>query len=267
MLYTCTCIYVCSLLYYHLPQIQSIFVRQEKFAFLKVAADVSDNPEVVLDWEASCFKGGRCAVTQKTAVAKSIVVLALDLLNTQCPQLTSDDVVVVRRGRNIEVWTMVAFPKNKLILVPFSTEVKDKYWTYGKSASVKSNLLTVKTLALDGRLHHRPPATATPGEDRIFSLFWAIGRTTQKKEANLALEWIDVDVKVSTTLPNKRSYKAEDDKSVVQVPILVNPDKIAAHTLLVAIDDVALHKVMAEQSKTGGGGLKKHKGEGGEGKA
>ena len=68
------------------------------------------------------------------------------------------------------------------------------------------------------------------------------------------MEWIDVEVNVSVTLPNKRSYKAEDDKSVVQVPILINPDKIAAHTMLVAIDDVALHKAIELQKKSGGGG-------------
>ena len=57
--------------------------------------------------------------------AKSQISLALDLLNTQVPRLTEKDVVMVRRAGKVEVWTMKPFPKHGLMLVPYSTEIKD----------------------------------------------------------------------------------------------------------------------------------------------
>ena len=91
-------------------------------------------------------------------------------------------------------------------------------------------------------------------DDRFFSLLWAIGRTNSKKQANLSMEWVDVNLAVSVTLPNKRSYKAEEDKSLAQVPILTNHEKIPAQTLLIALDDEALHKVMEQQQRSKEGG-------------
>ena len=213
--------------------------------WLRKAYPDDESLEVIEGWEQHTFQGGRSAAAQQTVVAKSKVTLAIDLLNSQYPSVKSSEIAVVRRGKSVEVWTLVPFAKGKLVVVPFSTEIKDKYWSYGKSASIKTDLISKKTLALDGRLHHRPPAGKD--EERVFSVFWAIGRTTVAKQANLTLEWVDVHVGVEIVLPNKRKLEADASNTEVKVPILINLEKVPAHTLLTALDDVGLHKVIEQQ--------------------
>ena len=138
--------------------------------------------------------------------------------------------------------------KQKLVLVPFSTEVKDKYWTTGRAVAVKQSTVQCKTLALDGRLHWKPPATGE--EKKTFSIFWTIPRVQKKSDANLLLEWASVHVSTSVSLPCKRKYEANPVSKDIQVPVLVNPQKIPEHTQLFAMDDIALQKVaVAKEGK------------------
>ena len=161
--------------------------------------------------------------------------------------LTEKELLIVRREKEVEVWTLVPFAKNKLILVPYATEIKDKYWTYGKSIGVHIQGLAPKNLALDGRLFNKPPSKEE--SDKAFRMFWALQRTTEKKSANLTLQMVDVTIQVSVELPSKRKYSDAFGDGAVKVPILVNEEKIAANTRLVAMDDVALIKLMKAQAK------------------
>ena len=103
-----------------------------------------------------------------------------------------------------------------------------------------------RTLAVDGRLHHKIPEAA---DDRSFCMFWAVPRTAIKKEANLVLEWAGVELSVKINLPSKTDISDNTTEGEVKVPVLTNPAAIAANTMLLAIEDIALHKVMASQNQ------------------
>ena len=80
-------------------------------------------------------------------------------------------------------------------------------------------------------------------------MFWAVPRTAVKKEANLVLEWAGVELSVKVRLPSKTDISDNTTEGEVKVPVLTNPAAIAAKTMLLAIEDIALHKVMASQNQ------------------
>ena len=187
---------------------------------------------------------GRFSNEHNIIAAKSQVALALDFMNRAQSPPTESEICLVKRGKSLEVWTKVPFAKGKLVLVPFATELKDRYWTYGKAVSVSCALLPAgKTLAIDGRLHQKPPKqTEGDDSDRSFSMFWAVQRTTDAKDANLKLEWVSVCVSIAVTLHMKRSFDTATEPGDLKLPLLVNTAKIDAHTRLIALDDTELSK-------------------------
>ena len=135
----------------------------------------------------------------------------------------------------------VGHPKGKLTVIPYTSEVKDRYWTYGRSAAVAVGGLH-KMLALDGRMYSKPAKDKE--EDKYFSIYWAIQRTTEKKEANLVYHMAKVASSMSIELPCKRKYETETAAADFSIPVLTNPSKVPKHTRLVALDDANLHKEM-----------------------
>ena len=85
-------------------------------------------------------------------LARCKVVWAMHMLNLNISAPTAADFLVVKRGKHIEVWTLKSWPVNKLIMVPFTTEIKDRYWTQNRSALVEASMLQKgKHLVMDGR--------------------------------------------------------------------------------------------------------------------
>ena len=140
---------------------------------------------------------------------------------------------------------MVDFRKHELVLVPFSTEIKDKYWTTGKSVSVHQKTVKCKTLALDGRLLHKPPEE---DKAKTFSIFWTVPRVQKKSEANLLLEWSEVPISTRVKLPFRGKCEAGPMSGDIKVPVLINPEKIPKFTQLFALDDLALRKLAKDST-------------------
>ena len=86
-------------------------------------------------------------------------------------------------------------------------------------------------------------------EDYTFSLFWATERTNDSSEANLHLEYPQVEITASVKLPNaKKAVVADATHAAALVPpVLTNKTPVDKHTRLVAINDLNLQKIDEEK--------------------
>ena len=146
--------------------------------------------------------------------------------------LTADDLCICLRDGRHEVWTMKDFPANELVICPFSTEIKERYWTYNRSALCLTDP-GCKPLVLDGRLW-----TKVASDGKVFSVFWLIEQTTEQKDPNLKLVHSKLDFKMSAGMPDGTNLEMSDLN--VSLPLYTNPADIPKHTRLVALEDAAL---------------------------
>ena len=89
-------------------------------------------------------------------------------------------------------------------------------------------------------------------DDKSFSLFFVVERTDVKSDANLQLEYAiaSFDISVRLDCGVKRKFpEMSGEGHDVKMPVLVNPKDIPAHTKLLAMDDVAVHKIQAKADK------------------
>ena len=137
----------------------------------------------------------------------------------------------------------------ELVLAPETTQIKDAYWTVGKSvlASHGNKLHPEgKSLAFDGR------GLGWPSEGKHFGVFWAVTRTVVAKDSNLELQFPPtVKVETSVRLPgsSKTVTKEAGTNQMAVPPVLVNAEAVKKHTMLVAMDDLALHKAAAKEKQ------------------
>ena len=92
---------------------------------------------------------------------KSMIGTNMKLLSQVVPALSSKDLCVCIRDTTIEVWTMRAFDAETLLLVPETSEYKDRYWTAQRCVWLENspNLHpNHKHMVLDGRLRANPEA-------------------------------------------------------------------------------------------------------------
>ena len=190
----------------------------------------------------------------------------MNLLKRAVPQFTEKDLVVVHRSSKqidaphaVEVWTARKFAPFELVLAPYSHEIKGRFWTKQRAVMVRTSastktLLGQKTLAIDGRVRAdfvEPPA-AQQGEKqkerRMGSLFFCIQRTSDKKKANLILTYTKPQLKMELPLPGKKKLEKSDLSDLMEIPLLSNPAVLPAHTLLVAMDDLALNEIAMQES-------------------
>ena len=72
-----------------------------------------------------------------------------------------------------------------------------------------------------------------------------------KKEANLMLEMADVDLDLKVRMPGaKKAWEVSTTAGEVQVPVLINPQAIPAHTMLIATEDLLIHKLTKARTET-----------------
>ena len=76
------------------------------------------------------------------------------------------------------------------------------------------------------------------------TLFWAIKRTVDKKEANLVQEPCQVSIDVGhVSLPRAKRVKFSHPASTLPSPqVLVNPQAVPKRTMLIALDDLMVQK-------------------------
>ena len=93
-----------------------------------------------------------------------------------------------------------------------------------------------QSLALDGRGRVRIASKdIIDGQEHKGNLFWLVGRTATSSEANMTLENVSFEQKVTLVLPDNRKRKCTSDWSsseLPQVPVLMNKKAIPAHTRL-----------------------------------
>ena len=129
-----------------------------------------------------------------------------------------------------------------MILVPFSTDIKERYWTYNKAAICTTDL-PGKHIVIDGKTFSKvASASSSDGTptDTSFSPFWLVERTTDKKAANMCIHQIPLQCSLSATLPDKKTV--DMDTMDCNIPVLVNEKKIDEHTKLMALEDAELLK-------------------------
>ena len=201
---------------------------------------------------------------------KARIAVLTDLARQQLVAYNEEDFTVVlrqpkpggdKKDPSVEVWTKKAFDPHTLMLAPSTTEIKDCYWTKGRSVMVNlpktvSKSLRGKTLALDGRRRNmfREAKEANLGdqakEETHGDIFFAIERTTERTKANLFLSYVEMPLHSSLTLPNGKKVKISLDSSYLpDVPLLTNPHKIPARTRLIALDDIALRNIMLKMEE------------------
>ena len=185
----------------------------------------------------------------QVAVAKSWATASMHLLSTAVPQYDHNkDILVVKRGAAVEVWTRREFKKHEIVFAPVSPIVKDHYWTKGRSVLLQGGS------ALHPSHKHfvmeRSP-TVAEGEEYTFSLFWNVERTSDPSEANLHLEYPKMEVEASVVLPNgRKAVEADATHAAALVPpVLTNKTPVAKYTRLVAINDLNLQKIDEEKEK------------------
>ena len=95
-------------------------------------------------------------------------------------------------------------------------------------------------LALDGRIHNH--ITHANLKQLVASatgnLFWVVQRTSNRKEANLSVEYGTLRCNdMSVTLPSGVHNAKLTKNSLPSVPVLVNKRVISVNTRLMALDD------------------------------
>ena len=184
------------------------------------------------------------------------------LLKDMAPPLTEKDLCVVHRQDPrkhahpdgtyvVEVWTTREFKPLELVLTPYTHEVKDRYWTKGRSNMLRTSnvpFLKGKTMALDGRWRgdFQHASTESPEKHekrRLGSLFFCVERTSSRSECNLMVKFTSVSLQAEVQLPgHKKPTKREVPRSC-EIPVLTNPKALPQHTRLLVLEDMDLLKV------------------------
>ena len=221
----------------------------KKYPWLEVKS--GDNAtlrvEVIPAWQKRLMDTDTYVIHKRV---ESKVGMVLQSLRNSFPTLGPDDIMICTRGDSYELYTLKEFKAGSLVLTPDSTEIKPRFWTANRGAICRGTekLLGGKDrrpLVLDGRVR------SSIAEDKTFALFWVVGRTEEAKKANLVIDYVKVtgEVQVSLkTLADKLSHEIKDD-DLPEIPVLINPKKIAKHTLLLAEYDLGLKALMEQNAK------------------
>ena len=169
-------------------------------------------------------------------------------LQESLPQFTEKDLIVVHRKNDKgswkdEVWTARDFEALELQLGPCASQLKDSHLTaashvvlglpkHGRGAHPEGQALN-----LDGRgnLQMALKGSINNDQDLTGCLFWVVTRTSEKAEANLVLEPVTWEQKVSLNLPTKKKQKTSVEwgsSELPSIPVLVNKKAISKHTKL-----------------------------------
>ena len=207
------------------------------------------------------------------ASLKAQAIFAMRAILDVTPPLEEGlDVLVVHRSnasgaKRTEVWTARGFEPLEIMIAPWSTEIKERLYTHNQSVSLRVPEGSVpgnRVLAIDGRGqgHLEHPVSADKGPGVLGNLFWVIPRTSERKLANLTLEYSHVQAANSSALqvvlPGGKTRKVKlGAKSLPHIPMLTNKKAVPKNTMLLAMDDPVVAKareddkaIKAEEAKT-----------------
>ena len=178
------------------------------------------------------------------------ISVALQSMSEVLPKYGDQDFLVAYRRNEKGLWKAEVYANRdfgpyEILLAPYSSQVKDTNLT----AAAHANISLPKTgrgahpegqsLALDGRCRSMLARKGTlSDEEHTGSLFWAISRVPDKKQANLTLDSLswEQEIKVKLPGPPNKKRKVEpvswDSSELPSIPTLVNLQKIKKHTML-----------------------------------
>ena len=185
---------------------------------------------------------------------KARILVGLESLADIIGEHTDQDLKIVHRRNEKgawkdELWTLKAFEPYELRLAPVSSQLKTTHLhsqqhavvsvpRHGPGAHPEG---PSKMLALDGRSRTLVGKEGSVhGHEKSGGLFWLVGRTSDRKLANLEfesihfkmnMEFIGVPAAKKQKVDNKPSWKSED---LPAIPILTNKVRIEKHTKLLA---------------------------------
>ena len=183
---------------------------------------------------------------------KSTVGFVMSAVSDHSPTFGKNDLAVICRDRQTEVWTMRPFKAGELVLAPQTTELKDAFWTANKSVKVLNSEKfhpEGKPIALDGRLR------ATPAPDRLVAPFSMVTRVKadvgEAEKPNMAIHYTktSAEVQLDFSLPvgKKRVHTiAFKEGSLPQMPVMYNPEAIKKETRLTVLEDIGLQSLMED---------------------
>ena len=148
------------------------------------------------------------------AIAKQWATASMAMVAGAVPTYTSKDLLVLKRGAAVEVWTLREFKKHEICFAPVTTVVRDSYWTVGRSVLLRGSSSmhpSNKHLVLDGRTRTGIP-TNQDAKDGVatFSFFWSVERTDNLTDANLELKYPKLEVSATVLLPGAKKATAVD---------------------------------------------------------
>ena len=235
------------------PAIEETTVAVAKgFEWLSEHPSVSDpQAEIRVESQWDKYSSDQDDVARIWAL-KGKVSMGLWNLYESLPKFTPNDLVVCHR-QNIkgawktEVWTNRDFQPRELMIGAISTDLRDRMWSQSASVIIgipqqgPSRHPEGKNMAIDGRNKHVLAASKSIDDaEHRGGIFWAIQRTGDiTQEHNLILENVTWEASVSFKLPGGKKRKVDMDwKDLPQLPVIMNPKKINAHTPLVLYQDL-----------------------------
>ena len=193
----------------------------------------------------------------KAEIAKAQIMITMANLQSVIPDYGKDDLLVVRRGTTFEVWTQKAFKPLELMFLPQATEIKARFYTMARSVIAKNTLDAAskdkRPFVIDGRVRGNP----SPDSKSKFGLFWLVQRLEKddpaKKDINMTLQYTTFGFKGTLGMGGGKYEKYDVDADAMpEIGMLVNPNKIPAHTRLLAAEDQAIKELLEKQQKEQG---------------
>ena len=140
------------------------------------------------------------------------------------------------------------FGPRELAFAPLSSQPKEPHLTLSANCQIQVPLYgdgsgpNGRSLAIDGRSRASLASKdlLDPSE-HTGSLFWIVERTSEKSEANMVLQQITWEHKVTLSLPlKKKQHTVEKEaKDLPCLSVLVNPRTSKAHQRLVVFMEVS----------------------------
>ena len=135
-----------------------------------------------------------------------------------------------------------------LKFAPESSEVKQRLWTRSSAALVQHTEVMhvegrpARPFVVDGRVRSKVDGKSS------FGLFWLIPRAKEEKDPNVNLQLVYVETSSSfvTKLDSKPHTFAVKPNESPSVPVLTNPEPVAAKTRLLAAPDSLLGSLYSE---------------------
>ena len=158
-----------------------------------------------------------------------------------------------------EVWTKRVFAPNELLLIPWSSQVKDTHLTQaanagigvpkvGRGAHPEAN----QAIALDGRGKSKIASVGSiDASEHRGSLYWLVTRTSTFGEANMTLESVTWQQNIHLTMPFKKQKWASEwsPAQLPTIPVMFNKKTIKENTLLMVFQNTETDEKKDEKKK------------------